>query len=1047
MTSATASPRPRHHSRSFSSDAEHFPVATSSRSPSAISSNALPRRARSGTSSPSPPMSGANSPRRLSNSSTSPDSIASTTGTFSESSSVASSLSHTSSTSSIATLDRHERSNASDASQPSRKRSPNGDTNANSASASDAAALERLRQAQANRRPKMLRLTPAYSSLPSRTARSPLTVELASPASSSSSTPTPRSVSDGTPQVQALAFPSKGARTIVDPPKSAPLHPSSRKALAMKAAAPEIESPGLQLDLSHLPSPSLRDLHGATTSRIPDEAPRDRNGNPLKSSLKSPGASLFLAPRADSTPSLPASKYRSAQSVPSTPTVKAVHFDPQLERVKVFKFKQRPTAVSRDGSPEHTETETEEERDSMPYVQYGRHRGHSSPEPSQLQFGDRTHFSSMPAQPAEAEEQLILRLPNFPSSTRLSTDREVFLERIFLADDLRSVKGTVQVRNMSFEKWVAVRFTLDKWATVNEVSAEYAESIKGGTADRFGFSIKLNELLSWPRGAASHETKSMYLCLRYTVTGQEFWDNNDGLNYQLDFRKRMAPSTPVSTPAAVPSAPAIVPAMSSDPGSRMRLGNRNSSLSAVPQSTNKTRVFELARRGVGTSKGGFAMEDLRRELDRLKSDEEEEERFSASVAGGRDGASSPTPNPRHASMRKFSPPASPGQRSSSPSMWTSRYDFGQSLRDVQIGGRPAQRDRASALDYFSAKPSPRTPTPSDYHSAGPVGAETPTQSSHRLAASIDSSTGKSFVANVSSPNGRVSIASTPADSPDFSHKFGMISPGLEHHVEHQPFLSTASPSPTRASPPTPLATMYEEPLGDDRFYTFPRRRSPKPSPGLSPLGAVGRVFFEGSGMLGNGVKSPAPSAIRTPSPPYVDEYNKGRLDKAAEHTSELSSSSQGLIVDDFGSPSSSPSSPTYSDVGTSFATPADSITSISSNEGELTVSASRDNRAPRYIAGQPSLAGGQTKKSAIDSSPRGSVSSLGSEGGSEGALRPSSISSMDELIARYCWNAELVPSGGSLIPTMGTDAGSLGSPSTPRAPSATASGATTPTLA
>jgi hypothetical protein len=897
--------------------------------------------------------------------------------------------------------------------------------------------LEKLRQAQANRRPKMMRLTPAHSSLPARSFKSPV----GSSGSSSFgdvSTPTPSSV----------AFPAKGPQSSAS--ATAPLHPSSRKAVAMKQSAPADESPGLLIDLSHLPSPSVTDLEGpVTTSQIaPDRHPRDRHGNPIKSSLKSPAASHFLPPRADSVPSLPASM-RFAKSVPTTPTVaKAVHFDSQLEHVKVFKFKQRPAAVSRDGSPEQTETETEEEKELFPFV-YGRNRGNSSPDasfrtggssPDSRSYGSGSSSGSL-AVPAEAEEQLVLRLPNFPSSTRVAVDREIFLERIYLADDLRSVKGSVQVRNMSFEKWVAIRFTLDKWASVNEVSADYAESIKDGAADRFTFSIKLNELLNWPRGAAAHETKSMFMCLRYTVGNAEYWDNNEGLNYQLDFRKRQAPSTPASTPAASAYSPS---------GSSVRSSFANGSGSSA-----KARIIEIARRGVhgGPRQAGFAMEDLRRELDRLKSDEEDEDRLAAAaeaeaVAEGvlpflakSSGAGSPSmervsPELARAYLaekakRKQSPPSSPGggRGNSSPSMWSARYDFGESLRNPRNGSRTTGHGRAAALDYFSSKPSPRAPTSAT--SSGLPSSTTPTPNQ--------------FIVSVSSPNGNLSsAASTPGtgnDSPDFAHRFGMISPGLVHNVEHRPIVAPGSESsspqtslvvPLAAGPlpPSPAAqlqirTQQPQPqAASDRFYSWPHSRrtaSPATTPTAGGSGSSGRenMFFEAMLQNGSPVESGSmPGTPRTPSPPA--DFSKGSA-KASPHSSGATSPL---------SPDGSPS--LFSPGG---------ATSICSNDSDMTVVTPEDPHVLRLE---------RTSHGTFADEADDAASATSSSNTSSPRLRPAALSDMQELVARYCWGTDLVPGGGSLVATPGTDAAVRVSP--PVAPghaphmSPLASGASTPTL-
>ena len=68
-----------------------------------------------------------------------------------------------------------------------------------------------------------------------------------------------------------------------------------------------------------------------------------------------------------------------------------------------------------------------------------------------------------------------------------------------------TVEGVVRVRNIAFEKWIAVCFTLDKWQTTTEVTARYKESLPNGTMDRLIFTIKLADVLS------RAEEKTLYL--------------------------------------------------------------------------------------------------------------------------------------------------------------------------------------------------------------------------------------------------------------------------------------------------------------------------------------------------------------------------------------------------------------------------------------------------------------------------------------------------------------------------------------------------------
>eukprot|EP00123_Amoebidium_parasiticum_P009087 comp19228_c0_seq1/m.21994 comp19228_c0_seq1/g.21994 ORF comp19228_c0_seq1/g.21994 comp19228_c0_seq1/m.21994 type:complete len:190 (-) comp19228_c0_seq1:246-815(-) len=85
------------------------------------------------------------------------------------------------------------------------------------------------------------------------------------------------------------------------------------------------------------------------------------------------------------------------------------------------------------------------------------------------------------------------------------------------------ITGNVLVRNISFEKEVAVRYTTNEWATVNDVNATYFRNING--IDCFRFLIKVD---------ITHPGQyCMKFCVRYRTGGREFWDNNGGRDYVL----------------------------------------------------------------------------------------------------------------------------------------------------------------------------------------------------------------------------------------------------------------------------------------------------------------------------------------------------------------------------------------------------------------------------------------------------------------------------------------------------------------------------------
>ncbi|KAJ7460855.1 carbohydrate-binding module family 21 protein [Mycena galericulata] len=220
---------------------------------------------------------------------------------------------------------------------------------------------------------------------------------------------------------------------------------------------------------------------------------RKKSGQPVKSSLKSSTPKV----RGSLAVVIGAGSSKSAPSTPTQGTRSRVHFDTQLEHVKLFLAEQKPLAVSRDGSP--TEDTSGTEGDFPEWIFGGGARD-----------GRLEMHVDVPPPLGEVD---------------------VKLQTLALTDDGTGVAGTVAVRNLAFDKWVAVRFTFDGWQTTSEVTARYAHSLPGGAVDVFSFSIRLNDLL------ARIEGKEMLLAVRYTSAGREMWDNNGGGNYRATFKR------------------------------------------------------------------------------------------------------------------------------------------------------------------------------------------------------------------------------------------------------------------------------------------------------------------------------------------------------------------------------------------------------------------------------------------------------------------------------------------------------------------------------
>lgn len=238
---------------------------------------------------------------------------------------------------------------------------------------------------------------------------------------------------------------------------------------------------------------------------------RKKSGEPLKSSLKA------RRPVVRGDLSVVTTPTGMAKSEPSTPThiLKSVHFDAKLEHVKLFLAEQKPLAVSRDGSPTDDTSGTDSD---FPSFIYGKEKGRKG------------------MVVKEGEKKLAMRVLDDLSKAKLVNDksddgRDVVLEDLALSSDGLSVSGHVRVRNLAFEKWVAVRFTFDSWQTTSEVAAKYVRSSADGQWDWFGFVIRLNDLVSRIEG------RTMWAAIRYRVGGKEIWDNNGGRNYRTDFEK------------------------------------------------------------------------------------------------------------------------------------------------------------------------------------------------------------------------------------------------------------------------------------------------------------------------------------------------------------------------------------------------------------------------------------------------------------------------------------------------------------------------------
>ena len=87
------------------------------------------------------------------------------------------------------------------------------------------------------------------------------------------------------------------------------------------------------------------------------------------------------------------------------------------------------------------------------------------------------------------------------------------------------VVGSVLVANLSFNKEVRLRYTLNQWETWSEVTLSYDQTIEHESSfDRFVFEVDFNR---------PELDNKVIFCIKYTCDTGEFWDSNEGINYTL----------------------------------------------------------------------------------------------------------------------------------------------------------------------------------------------------------------------------------------------------------------------------------------------------------------------------------------------------------------------------------------------------------------------------------------------------------------------------------------------------------------------------------
>ncbi|GHJ86695.1 hypothetical protein NliqN6_3097 [Naganishia liquefaciens] len=397
---------------------------------------------------------------------------------------------------------------------------------------------------------------------------------MAAPTVTSPTGPLPLTCPDASPPTRRAPVINPRHRPRDGPSLGLRRQPSSSLQLNIPPTPPNVPSMGTPNSMA---SPAVSNVSSSAypynMDRPTSSFIRKKSGEVLKPSLKR---------RSLSTPHLPIRQETGyTKSEPPTPGVNTDDFEYQrhknvrfagsdndqekLENVVLFLSQQKVTAVSKaadgeDGAYPVTETETEADTDANEYTAFRARRAQEAREidsAEKIVFGDGT--STVPR----------LAIDFSPAGRQGLKDVNVVLERAELPSNLNDplvLRGSVLVRNVMFQKWVVVRFTLDNWQTVSEVSATHVVHLPSQTTgdegwDRFTFAVKLEDL------RRRIDEKQLLLCIRFSVEGKEWWDSNDGSNYRFAFKKTQppkrrtkmfdlsAPESPTSPRSPVPAAP------------------------------------------------------------------------------------------------------------------------------------------------------------------------------------------------------------------------------------------------------------------------------------------------------------------------------------------------------------------------------------------------------------------------------------------------------------------------------------------------------------
>ena len=233
---------------------------------------------------------------------------------------------------------------------------------------------------------------------------------------------------------------------------------------------------------------------------------------------RTPAASVVIYPRPE-----PLMRSRNP-SFPGTQTSKKnIRFSSNIEDVCVFKITDSPQSISlsrRYSVSDHGDVDAGSVSGNYKLT-------------DQWSLQD----SNLPAGPRFNDAQVILDSIVMTPRTNLENSYRLFKSNESTGPVL---VGYILTRNLAFEKYVGVRYTINDWETWSELDATFFATIAPTSSsflgiDRFQFTMDLEKTFQESCRAFLETILVVRLsfCLRFHVQGRDYWDNNQGSNYNV----------------------------------------------------------------------------------------------------------------------------------------------------------------------------------------------------------------------------------------------------------------------------------------------------------------------------------------------------------------------------------------------------------------------------------------------------------------------------------------------------------------------------------